>query len=250
MIGLRTDLLAMAAIGLARERSERIEEGNKQRFVRVGNCLQTQVCDLVGGFRPGIRLWLEMCSRILFLIGLLALAHLSPARAMLWSNVAASEDNPPATGDADQGTTREFQFFREARVSLRRAIKIAEKLHSGSTALEVRFDILAGSAVYWVKTMRRTLIWENAIDAKTGSVARKESTLSLESSDNRNELVALKNVRQELSDAVAIAEKVTKGNAISATLMKRDGRLNFIILIVSGDQLREVILEPPTARRP
>ena len=144
------------------------------------------------------------------------------------------------------------QFFREARISLRRAIKIAEKLHSGSTALEVRFDILAGSAVYWVKTMRKTLIWENAIDAKTGRVARKESTFSLESldSDNRNELLALKNVRQELSDAVAIAEKVTKGNTISATLMNRDGRLNFIILIVSGDQLREVILEPPAARRP
>jgi uncharacterized membrane protein YkoI len=220
---------------------------------RVGNYWQTPACHLVVGFRRGISaLEIEMYSRILlFLIGLLALAELSPARAMLWSNVVASEGNPPATDDADQGTTHEFQFFREARVSLRRAIKIAEKLHSGSRVLEVKFDILAGSAVYWVKTMRKTQIWKNAIDAKTGRVARKESTLSLESldPDNRNELLALKNVRQELSDAVVIAEKVTKGNAISATLMNRDGRLNFIILIVSGDQLKELTLEPPRARR-
>lgn len=189
-----------------------------------------------------------MNTRAFFLIGLLIFSLLSPSGAVLPSNVAATESAPPVTDDANQGASRELQFFREAKVSLRRAIKIAEKLHTGSRALDIKFDILAGSAVYWVRTMRNTQIWENAIDAKTGSVARKEAASSLEGRDA--ELPDLKSVRQELSDAVAIAEKVTKGSAISASLMSRDGRLNFIILIVSGDQLKEVTLEPPRVPRP
>jgi len=191
-------------------------------------------------------------TRAFFLIGLLMLALLSPSGAVLRSNVAATETGPPATDDADQGASRELQFFREAKVSLRRAIKIAEKLHAGSRTLDIKFDILAGSAVYWVRTVRKKQIWENTIDARTGSVARKEAVSSLEGrdADGGNRLPDLGSVRQELSDAVAIAEKVTKGNAISAALTSRDGRLNFIILIVSGDQLKEVTLEPPRVRRP
>jgi uncharacterized membrane protein YkoI len=208
------------------------------------------IFDVIAGFRSQER---AMSTRAFFLIGLLMLSLLlSPSGAVLRSNVAATESGPPVTDDADQGASRELQFFREAKVSLRRAIKIAEKLHTGSRALDIKFDILAGSAVYWVRTMRNTQIWENAIDAKTGSVARKEAVSSLEGpdADDGNRLPDLKSVRQELSDAVVIAEKVTKGSAISASLMSRDGRLNFIILIVSGDQLKEVTLEPPRVPRP
>ena len=59
----------------------------------------------------------------------------------------------------------------------------------------------------------------------------------------------MKSVEQELSDAVRIAEKAAEGSALAGGLMKQDGKLNFVIVIASGDRLKEVMLEPPRAGR-
>jgi hypothetical protein len=41
----------------------------------------------------------------------------------------------------------------------------------------------------------------------------------------------------------------TAGSALAGTLMKHDGKLNFVVFIASGDRLKEVMLEPPIGRQ-
>jgi len=44
---------------------------------------------------------------------------------------------------------------------------------------------------------------------------------------------------------VRIAEKAAAGSALAGGLIKQDGKVNFVILIASGDSLKQVMLEPP-----
>ena len=55
----------------------------------------------------------------------------------------------------------------------------------------------------------------------------------------------MKLVKQEQSDAIRIAEKAAEGSALAGGLVEQDGKLNFVVVIASGDRLREVMLEPP-----
>jgi uncharacterized membrane protein YkoI len=102
-------------------------------------------------------------------------------------------------------------------------------------------------AIYRVRTVRNERIWENVIDANTGGVTEKEISSSLREFDREDlgNIIALKSVEQELSDAVRIAEKAAEGSALAGGLMKQDGKLNFVVLIANGDRLKEVMLEPP-----
>jgi hypothetical protein len=99
--------------------------------------------------------------------------------------------------------------FHAAPLSLAQAIGIAERLHAGSRTSAISFDI-SHNPSYRVRTVKDKEIWENAIDVLTGRTGAPEiagslNELEIEDRDNIN---ALKLVHQELSDAVAIAEKV------------------------------------------
>jgi hypothetical protein len=48
---------------------------------------------------------------------------------------------------------------------------------------------------------------------------------------------------------VRIAEKAAEGSALAGGLVKQDGKLNFVVVIASGDRLKEVMLEPPRVGR-
>src|SRR6267378_2122091 len=134
-------------------------------------------------------------------------------------------------------------------LSCSEARKIADSLHPGSRIVDVSFDGGSGSSVYRVKTFGQDRIWEDTIDAKTGQVGGNAtvssmSTLNLE---NRLNLIAMQSVRQELADAVFVAEDNTSGKALSGGLMNEAGKLIFVIVVLSGTNLKQVMLEPPTA---
>jgi len=48
---------------------------------------------------------------------------------------------------------------------------------------------------------------------------------------------------------VRVAEKATSGTALGGGLMQQDGHFSFVVVIVSGDSLKEVMLEPPRIGR-
>jgi uncharacterized membrane protein YkoI len=156
-----------------------------------------------------------------------------------------------AQGDSEEAVIRRLlEQFRTIKIPLGQAVAIAEHLHDGSRTADVSFEI-SGPPIYRVRTVRNERIWENVIDANTGSVTEKETTSSLSELDREDlgNIIALKSVEQELSDAVRIAEKAAAGNALAGGLMKQDGKFNFVVVIASGDRLKEVMLEPPRLGR-
>ena len=98
--------------------------------------------------------------------------------------------------------------------------------------------------LYRVKTYRGKIVWEDSIDARTGNVLDSSSGTSLTdlSKEDRHIIGGFQTLRQDLLDAVLVAER----KAISAGVIAENARLNFIIVVVSGQDLRQVILKPPT----
>ncbi|MGA9965311.1 MAG: PepSY domain-containing protein [Terriglobales bacterium] len=162
---------------------------------------------------------------------------------------ASQGRNANGNGLTAEMVRRELELFRTAEVSLRQALKIADGLHIGSRIVDISFDGGSGSPVYRVKTFKEDHIWEDAIDAKTGRVAGDTTVSSMNDLDleDRINLIGLQSVRQELADAVLVAENNTSGKAISGGLMNEAGKVNFVIVVLSGTNLKQVILEPPTA---
>lgn len=143
-----------------------------------------------------------------------------------------------------------LEQFRTIKIPISQAVAIAEHLHVGSRTADVSFET-SGQLVYRVRTVRNERIYENVIDANTGGVSEKELSSSLRELDPEDlgNIIALKSVKQELSDAVRIAEKTAAGSALAGGLMKQDGKLNFVVIIASDDRLKEVMLEPPIGKQ-
>jgi Peptidase propeptide and YPEB domain len=150
-----------------------------------------------------------------------------------------------------QAVNRELELFRGSAISLSQAMAIAEALHAGATTADVSFDGASDSPVYRVKTLHHDRIWHHAVDATTGKIVGGEAALPLKelNAEDRSNLVALKTIRHRLADAVRLAEVAASGKAISGGLVRQRSRLNFAIIVISGGDLKEVILEPPGAPR-
>lgn len=136
--------------------------------------------------------------------------------------------------------------FRTAPLSLSQAIPIAEGLHAGSRAAAVTFEI-SDRPGYRVRTVKDKQIWENVVDVVTGRAIGQETSLSMSDLEveERNNIMALRSVGQELSEAVAIAEKAAAGKAISGGLVKEEDQLNFVVIVLTEDRVKEVFLKPP-----
>ncbi|MFZ8483238.1 hypothetical protein ACO1NB_13710, partial [Staphylococcus aureus] len=78
-----------------------------------------------------------------------------------------------------------------------------------------------------------------------GEAALPLAQLDLE---DRSNLAVLGTITHRLADAVRVAEQAASGKAISGGLVRERGRLNFAIVVISGNDLKEVLLEPPGAR--
>jgi uncharacterized membrane protein YkoI len=170
-----------------------------------------------------------------------AVAEVTPGPIDAKSRGSASQ--PDAE---DKAIRRALEQFRTTQVPLSQAMAIAEHLHRGSKTADIMFEV-SGSPAYRVRTVKNERVWENVIDANTGKITEKEVASSLKELDREDlaNIIALQWIKQELSDAVQIAEKAALGNALAGGLIKQDGKLNFVIVIASGDRLKEVMLEPP-----
>jgi len=176
--------------------------------------------------------------------------------APIYANASSTDDSASFRVGASNGASsdqqavsRELALFRGSAVSLSQAMAIAEALHAGATTADVSFDGASDSPVYRVKTLHNDRIWHHAIDATTGQIVGGEAALPLKQVDaeDRSNLAKLKTIRYGLADAVRVAEQAASGKAISGGLIRERGRLNFAIVVMSGSDLKEVILQPPGA---
>jgi uncharacterized membrane protein YkoI len=188
----------------------------------------------------------------LLAIALSALLLAAPARAIV-STGTPTALHGETDGDAEadrQAVSREIERFRSSSISINQAMAIAEARHAGATTADVSFDGASGVPVYRVKTLHNDRIWRHTINAATGELVGGEAALPLAELDldDRSNLAALGAIKHRLADAVHVAERAASGKAISGGLVRERGRLNFAIVVISGDNLKEVILEPPGAR--
>ncbi|MCK1737173.1 PepSY domain-containing protein [Bradyrhizobium sp. 138] len=181
-----------------------------------------------------------------------ALLLAAPARAIVTAGTpTALHSDTDSDAEADrQAVSREIERFRGSSISISQAMAIAERRHAGATTADVSFDGASGVPVYRVKTLHNDRIWRHTINASTGELVGGEAALPLAELDHedRDNLAALGAIRHRLADAVRVAERAASGKAISGGLVRERGRLNFAIVVISGDDLKEVILEPPGAR--
>jgi hypothetical protein len=170
-----------------------------------------------------------------------AMADLNDRSASAFGQGAPTRQESNAASDQ-----RFLALFRAASLSLTQAIAIAERLHAGSRTAAITFDI-SGPPAYRVRTAKNKEIWENVIDVSTGRAAGPELALPLNEleMEEQDNIVGLKSVGQELSDAVAIAEIAGAGKAISGGLVKERDQINFVVVVLSDDRVKEVFLEPP-----
>jgi hypothetical protein len=185
-----------------------------------------------------------MFKRGLFAIALV-LSTAFPAECVR----AAGDDGLGSSQKSVNSDLALLDQFRVVQLSLSDAIAISERLHQGSRSASVKFE-LSASPSFKVLTVRNNQAWEDIIDANTGQATAGNTLLLRELSDeDRSNIVALRSVTQDLSDAVRVAEKATSGKAMGGGLVKQNGRLNFFVVVLSGDRLKEVMLELPKTRR-
>ena len=188
------------------------------------------------------------------LLAIVLMAIILPAP--VYANASSTGESASLRNEADDGVAsdqqavnRELALFRGSAISLSQAMAIAEALHAGATTADVSFDGAPDVPVYRVKTLHHDRIWHHAIDATTGKIVGGEAALPLKELDaeDRSNLAALRTIRHRLADAIRVAEQAASGKAISGGLIRERGRLNFAIVVMSGSDLKEVILEPPGA---
>jgi uncharacterized membrane protein YkoI len=187
------------------------------------------------------------------LAGLVLVVSIVASSEVIAALKTDSEGAPAQRGAAHQEKNerpdeRLVAQFRAAPLSLTQAIAVAERLHLGSRTVAVNFEVSERPG-YRVRTIRNKQVWENVVDVITGRTIGLETSLSMNDLDvdERDNITALRSVDQELSEAVAFAEKATAGKAISGGLVKERDQVNFVVLVVSGDRLKEVSLDPPRA---
>jgi hypothetical protein len=190
------------------------------------------------------------CWRQLLAAALVAVILPAPVYAVASSTgepASLRNEAEESAASDQQAVNRELVLFRGAAVSMSQAMAIAEALHAGATTADVSFDGASASPVYRVKTLHNDRVWHHAIDAATGKIVGGEAALPLKQLDaeDRSNLAALKTIRHRLADAVRVAEQAAAGKAISGGLIRERSRLNFAIVVMSGSDLKEVILEPP-----
>ena len=152
------------------------------------------------------------------------------------------DDPRPIPEQLERDVARTIERFRSARISLQQAIDVAEGLHAGSRAADVSFDGKNDTIVFRVKTVDGKNIWENAIDARSAEVDGVEIQADVDSLDGeaRINLSALHGLQQTMSEAVAIAERVTAGKAVCGSLTDEGGKLNFVVIVLIEDELKQL----------
>jgi uncharacterized membrane protein YkoI len=132
-----------------------------------------------------------------------------------------------------------------ARVSVQRAIAIAESRAAGAKIVDIGFDDQSDRVAYKVKTYQNNEIWAGTIDASTGEIIGGGivTPVARLAEREKNELANFKVAAMDLSQAIAIAEKYGGGSVLSAGLEEQHGKPIFVVVVVADGALKEVSVE-------
>jgi uncharacterized membrane protein YkoI len=140
---------------------------------------------------------------------------------------------------------QEIKVFANVQISVRDAIKIAERV-SGAKVVDVSFDGQADRLAYRVKTYQHDEILAVTIDASTGKTIGDAvvTPVSALVAKDKIELAGFGTAVIDLSDVVSIAEAYGSGKAVSVGLDEENGKLSFLVVVVTDGSLKQISVDP------
>jgi uncharacterized membrane protein YkoI len=140
---------------------------------------------------------------------------------------------------------QEIKVFANVQISVRDAIKIAERV-SGAKVVDVSFDGQADRLAYRVKTYQHDEIFAVTIDASTGKTIGDAvvTPVSALVAKDKIELAGSGTAVIDLSDVVSIAEAYGSGKAVSVGLDEENGKLIFLVVVVTDGSLKQISVDP------
>jgi uncharacterized membrane protein YkoI len=175
----------------------------------------------------------------LFVLPMPALAHESDGAA----KPAPAQD---VSGSERTAIFQEIKVFANVQISVRDVIKIAEGRVSGAKVVDISFDGGGGRLAYNVKTYLNDEISAVTIDASTGKTIGDALVTPVSALDakDRIELAGFNTAVIDLSDVVPIAEAYGSGKAVSVGLDEENGKLIFLVVVVTDGSLKQISVDP------
>ncbi len=135
-------------------------------------------------------------------------------------------------------------------------VRMVESGLGGARAYDLALNDQGGAPFFEIKSIKDGKIWSTVIDVATRRVVSSTvvmPTAELQGNDKRD-IEAFQRSRMPLTEAIAIAEQVGAGRAISAGLSTTEGKLIIAVVVVSNGALKEIHVEPdkrsPRSRSP
>jgi uncharacterized membrane protein YkoI len=146
---------------------------------------------------------------------------------------------------------QEIRVFANAQLSVRDVIKIAEARASGAKVVDVSFDGRADRLAYRVKAYLNDEISTVTIDASTGKTIGDAVVTPVSALDVKDkiELAGFSTAVIDLSDVVSVAESYGSGKAVSVGLDEENGKLIFLVVLVTDGSLRQISVNPDQQSR-
>jgi uncharacterized membrane protein YkoI len=146
---------------------------------------------------------------------------------------------------------QEIRVFANAQLSVRDVIKIAEVRASGAKVVDVSFDGRADRLAYRVKAYLNDEISTVTIDASTGKTIGDAVVTPVSALDVKDkiELAGFSTAVIDLSDVVSVAESYGSGKAVSVGLDEENGKLIFLVVLVTDGSLRQISVNPDQQSR-
>jgi len=147
---------------------------------------------------------------------------------------------------------QEIKAFANVQIAVRDAIKIAEARASGVKVIDVSFDGRSDRLAYRIKAYQHDEIWDVTIDASTGNIMGDGIVVPVSTLDvkERTKLVGFSTAGIALSDVVPIAEAYGAGKAVSVGLEEENGKLIFLVVVVTDGSLKLISVDPNEQNRP
>jgi uncharacterized membrane protein YkoI len=147
---------------------------------------------------------------------------------------------------------QEIKAFANVQIAVRDAIKIAEARASGVKVIDVSFDGRSDRLAYRIKAYQHDEIWDVTIDASTGNIMGDGIVVPVSTLDvkERTKLVDFSTAGIALSDVVPIAEAYGAGKAVSVGLEEENGKLIFLVVVVTDGSLKLISVDPNEQNRP
>ncbi|MFT4277349.1 MAG: hypothetical protein QM576_13425 [Rhodopseudomonas sp.] len=171
-----------------------------------------------------------------------AVLLLSPATAAWSDRGGETADPPPAVNSGDEPTGS----LTIAPGSGADLIRSVEKRLPGARVYDLNLSDDGAAPYFEVKAVRGGEVLTTIIDAATRKILRTQAEMRTSdlAPETQRELAGFGKARMRLSEAVAVAEKLGRGRAVSAGLHLNDDKLVFVVVVVADGALKEITVAP------